>query len=311
VNGDGILDLIASDPLSAYLGNGDGTFQAAVEIGSSFDPTSLVIADFNRDGRPALGAGVATFLNLSRPSPSLTVVSAASFALVPLAPDSFAAAFGLGMTGSAQPLAIGSLQGLTVSVEDSDGTIRSAAIYFASDSQINFLVPANTALGAATVTVTTISGKHLRAQIEIAAIAPALFVVAVTPTTPQNVPGAGASIAAAYVVYVAPGGAQTIEPVLAPENYVGFGTVPIDVSRPGETYLILFGTGFDAASAATTVATVQGVSVPVSYAGAQPTYAGLDQINLLLPPSLAGAGDVSVAVSIGGKAANTALVNIQ
>jgi uncharacterized protein (TIGR03437 family) len=302
MNGDGLADLITSGPLSVALGNGDGTFQTSVELIPYPTSGSLAIADFNRDGMPDIAAtldyfGVAAFLNLSRPSQPLTVVSAASFAIGPLAPDSFAAAFGQGMTGSAQPVAIGSLAGFTVSVEDSAGTSRTATLYFVSDNQVNFLVPANTATGPATVTVTTVSGKKLTAQLQIAAIAPALFVE-------------GSDIAAAYAVYAAPSGAQTIEPVLAAQ-YGSILTVPLDVSQPGETFLILFGTGFDAASAATTVATVQGVSVPVSYAGVQPTDAGLDQINLLLPPSLAGAGDVSVAISIAGQATNTVLVTIQ
>jgi uncharacterized protein (TIGR03437 family) len=50
--------------------------------------------------------------------------------------------------------------------------------------------------------------------------------------------------------------------------------------------------------------------VPVSYAGPQPEYPGLDQVNVLLPRSLRGRGEVNVALTVDGKAANTLRVNV-
>src|ERR1035438_10147577 len=44
---------------------------------------------------------------------------------------------------------------------------------------------------------------------------------------------------------------------------------------------------------------------------AQPQYPGLDQINVLLPPSLAGAGDVVIQVTVDGQAANPGHVTIR
>jgi hypothetical protein len=74
-------------------------------------PGLLVVADFNTDGRldladissvagydSVLYSGIATFLNTSRPSPALTVVSAASFSAGPFAADSLASAFGKGLS---------------------------------------------------------------------------------------------------------------------------------------------------------------------------------------------------------------------
>lgn len=82
INGDGKLDIIAASDggsgtsnvpltsISLLPGNGDGTFQAAQGpylLGMWSDPTSLVVADFNGDGRPdiaASGAGqVAVLFN--------------------------------------------------------------------------------------------------------------------------------------------------------------------------------------------------------------------------------------------------------
>jgi len=51
---------------------------------------------------------------------------------------------------------------------------------------------------------------------------------------------------------------------------------------------------------------IGGVNVPVAYAGAQGFYTGLDQVNVQLPASLAGRGDVPVILSVAGKAADTA-----
>jgi len=67
VNGDGKLDLVvtnecanskscASGSVSVLLGNGDGTFRAAVSYasGGSGTPNSVVVADVNGDGKPDL-----------------------------------------------------------------------------------------------------------------------------------------------------------------------------------------------------------------------------------------------------------------
>jgi hypothetical protein len=54
-NGDGKLDLAvanaSSNKVSIFLGNGDGSFQAAVNYAVGSIPTSVVVGDFNGDGR--------------------------------------------------------------------------------------------------------------------------------------------------------------------------------------------------------------------------------------------------------------------
>lgn len=282
INRDGIPDLVGYSNagvqpggLSVRLGNGDGTFQRDVLIQQA-GPGQIAITDLNLDGLPDVmgmnASGAAAFLDLSAIPPAFTVVSAASFASGPLAPNSIAAAFGRNLA-----------QG-TVSVTDSAGVNRAATVLYGSAGQINFLVPSGAAIGPATVMIGGTTG-----QVQIAAIAPALFTV-------------GANIAAGWAVRVAPGGAQTVAPVFAP---------PIDVSQPGQAYLVLLGTGFDAADLRSAVATVQGVTAQVTYAGKQSTFAGVDQVNLLLPASLAGAGVVTVSVAVGGLPANEVSVRIQ
>jgi len=70
-------------------------------------------------------------------------------------------------------------------------------------------------------------------------------------------------------------------------------------------------TGFDKATAALTAVTIQGASVPVQYAGPQLSFAGLDQIGVLLPQSLAGSGLDTVQVTIGGQIANHVYISIK
>ena len=78
VNGDGILDIVTANGfpgnsfvtggqgVSVLLGNGDGSFQAARTVLATGNPASVVVGDFNGDGKPdivvAFGAGVTGFL---------------------------------------------------------------------------------------------------------------------------------------------------------------------------------------------------------------------------------------------------------
>ena len=104
---------------------------------------------------------------------AVVAVSAASYAPL-LAPDSIAAAFGANMaTGvfvaEALPLPT-ELGGTTVRINDT-----LAPLFFVSPSQINFAIPSDTALGTATVRVTTSSGAVLNGTIEVTNTAPAIF----------------------------------------------------------------------------------------------------------------------------------------
>ena len=69
--------------------------------------------------------------------------------------------------------------------------------------------------------------------------------------------------------------------------------------------VILFGTGWRHRSAPeNTLAYIGGAKATVQYVGAQGSFDGLDQMNILLPRSVAGKGKVDLLVTIDGKAAN-------
>ena len=77
-----------------------------------------------------------------------------------------------------------------------------------------------------------------------------------------------------------------------------------DVST-GDAVLTLFGTGWRGRREAGDVrVTVGGLLATVLLAGAQPEFAGLDQINVRLPGELAGRGEVEIVVEVGGRVAN-------
>lgn len=298
INGDGITDLVVAESASrtaVRAGSGDGTFQPATQILSQYLST-LAIADFNLDGKPDIAGaiqpgGIATLLNLSMRPGTLAVISAASYLAGPFAPDEIVSGFGSNLSNAAPG-------GASVLVHDSAGATREAQVYYASPEQVNFVIPMTTALGAATILVTSPDGAQSSSQVQIAPLAPALS----TEGT--------AGIAAAYAIRVAPDNTQTILPVFAVQGS-GVSVSPIDLSQPGSVYLILFGTGFDAATAASTSVTIAGIQCPVQYAGPQLSFAGFDQVGVLLPPSLAGSGMDAVRVKIAGKQANTVYISVQ
>lgn len=78
-----------------------------------------------------------------------------------------------------------------------------------------------------------------------------------------------------------------------------------------QVYLVLFGTGTQATGTAGTTVTVNGVNAPVPYAVSRNLFTRLDQVNVLLPASLAGKGAVAVQLTAGGIAANLVQVVVQ
>src|SRR5208283_6100187 len=90
-------------------------------------------------------------------------------------------------------------------------------------------------------------------------------------------------------------------------------TAPINLGGSGnQTALVLYATGVRNRAALSDV-TVQigGQSLPAAYGGAAPTFVGLDQINVMLPESLAGSGTVSLSVSVPGESSNVLTVTFQ
>ena len=287
-NGDGIPDIFLSNE-NILVGNGDGTFQLQMlDLPLPFGP--VIAGDFNGDGKLDLGLGTSSgfgvFFNLSRSSALISVVSAADFSFGPMAPHSIASAFGkhlaLSTASGTPPTLPTSLGGTSVSVQDQLGVVSQAEIYFASPGQVNFVLPAGLATGTAVVTIMTSDGQSASTEIQIVPLAATIFMA-----EPSG-------IAVGYAVRVDANNVQTTEPILT-EQGGSFQEVPIDVST-GDVYLILFGTGFDAPTFGVG-AQIGNQDLTASYAGPQTQFPGLDQINILLPKSLAGSGHTFVQLN--------------
>jgi uncharacterized protein (TIGR03437 family) len=215
-----------------------------------------------------------------------------------VAPGSLASLYGKGLAGeslSAQPPYPATLGGVSLSLTDSSGQVFSAPLVYVSPSQINFVVPDGMAPGTAHATVTTGSAAKDLGAPEIGATAPGLF----------SLTGDGKGVAAA----TAADGEGNPVPVFSCSSTTCSATA-INVNG-GPVYLSLYGTGIRNTESGTVQVRANGVSIPVLFAGAQPTFPGLDQINIALPSSLAGAGEVQLELAIGAATSNTVTINVQ
>ena len=234
---------------------------------------------------------------------SVTHVLAAGFRGGALAPDSIATALGTGLanataaaSSSPPPLSLG---GAAISILDAKGAKLQAPIFYASPGQINYLVPAGVAPGAAVVTVQREGGAALDQAVLIAATSPGVFTLN------------AAGLVAAGVLRVT-GGQQSSEDVYRVDASGNVVARPIDLGGAGDqVYLLLYGTGFRAAKTEGVSITIGGQPARVSYAGAQGAFAGLDQVNVPIPPSLARSGDVEIKLTAAGLPANAVRLSIQ
>lgn len=201
------------------------------------------------------------------------------------------------------PLPI-TLGAAAVTVTDSASTSRPAQLYgvFSSAQQVNFVMPAATALGTATIKITGLGGS-LSKQVSITRTAPGLF----------SADGTGTGVYAGQVVYAHADGTQTVDTsaTFDSTNKV-FVPKPVNLSTPGDRiFLVLYGTGIrHRTSDANTTVTVKGVHAP-AISVPQPGTPGLDQVNLQLPASLAGSGPVDIVLAADGQTSNTVSVTIQ
>jgi uncharacterized protein (TIGR03437 family) len=120
----------------------------------------------------------------------------------------------------------------------------------------------------------------------------------------------GSSLAAAIAVQVAANGTQTSQAAFTLNSAGSFSANAIGMGSD-QVYLTLFGTGLAAAGTQGVSATVAGVSAPVLYAGPQGSFTGLDQVNILLPASLTGKGNVNLQITAAGIAANPVQITVQ
>jgi uncharacterized protein (TIGR03437 family) len=237
---------------------------------------------------------------------TLTVVLAGSLDKT-VAPDSIVSVFGESLASSVitagLPLPT-SLGGLTLIFRDAAGD-HPAALAYVSPGQINAVVPSGLAPGSATVILRNAGGDQASGTVTIAAVAPGLLTVDGSPT----------GVAAATVETVHADGSVSAQDVFqcAANKCVA---VPIDLGSDGDqVVLTLFGTGIrhwvTPFFQTTVTVRIAGQDLTPSYAGPQPQFPGLDQVNVTLPASLRGTGNTSVSVVVAGQSSNAVKIQMK
>jgi uncharacterized protein (TIGR03437 family) len=224
---------------------------------------------------------MARYYGVIAPSP----VSSAAAGTNAVAPDSLAALYGANLSGD-------------LSVKDAAGVSRKISPYFSSATQVNFVVPAGTAVGSATF---SFGGQTFEGVLQ--GVVPALFSADATGTgvaaaTALRVNAGNPSLRGNVPVFQCSGPTCTSVPIL-----LGIDT-PI--------YVSFYGTGIRGRSSLSNVnVTIDGQSVPVEYAGPQGQFPGLDQVNVALPLTLRGAGESNVVLIVDGQASNIVTINVK
>jgi uncharacterized protein (TIGR03437 family) len=189
--------------------------------------------------------------------------------------------------------------GTSVSIVDANGATVTAPLISVSPTQLVILVPTTTAPGLAQLTVTNGTATQVASNVEISEVAPGIMTMN------------GLGLPAAQAIQVAADQSQTSQAVYSTNSDGAVVPNPIVMASPGNTYLVLYGSGIAAGGTALTSATVNGLTASVVYAGPAGGANGLDQVNILLPAKAAGAGNVNVQVTTEGIALNPVQVTIK
>lgn len=248
----------------------------------------------------------AHYSGVGRPR-TITVASAASFSATAVASEALATAFGIDLAPATQSAAAfplpTELAQTTVKITDSSGAERLAPLFFVSPVQINYQVPVGMTPGLAAISINRADGGMTTGTVRIAPVTPGLF------TANAN----GYGVAAALALRIKSDDSQIFESIVRFDPGLNkYVAAPIELGDETErVFLILFGTGIRGRSSLAEVnVKLGGVNVPVLYAAEQGTFAGLDQINLRIPRSLAGSGEVDLVLTVDGQTANTVRVKI-
>jgi uncharacterized protein (TIGR03437 family) len=313
--GDGKADLVVFQDRSVVVlpGKGDGTFSPATQpaLRTASYVRMMIALDVDGDRRPdlvtvnAMGTNVVSILTAKpQDAPALRRAVSAASGIAIVSPESLAVLYldkAAGADAGATPPWPTRLGGLSLEIRDAAGTSRPAPLLYVSDTQINFQVPPETALGEAALTIVHDGGSTPAGGMQVDAVAPALFTV-----SPDLMQPAGTG------VMVNPDGTQVPVPVCCDP-------IPLSAAAGRPIYLSFFGTGFHGANSDTVTCSADGIRLPVLYAGPQRT-PGVDQINVQLLPKVLegryceewwGCDPVYVTIRIGGVPANSFWLSVQ
>lgn len=321
-----VLNILSVPSVGAFFASGITTNDEVYGVSVSTDNgTTWRASSFGLPGANALAvsgtnlfAGATATGSVFRSTTQVITnasVSAADYRAVNAhAPEAIASIFGTNLaTAQAAAPSIPlptTLGGTTVTIKDSKGVDRPAPLFFVDKTQVNYQVPAGIATGWAYLTIRSGDGTTSYATANIVPAALSLFTADST----------GTGVPAAYLQRVKANGSQTIEPVGQYDAVAKkWNTLPIDLGPESESvFLVLFGTGVrgsDATQAPVvcyfkTDATTF-IPMVADYAGKQNDFVGVDQINVRLPRSLMGKGEISLYITGSGNTfSNTVKIRV-
>lgn len=223
---------------------------------------------------PVLLAAFPVFTAAAAPSDTVRVLNAASLAGTAVAPGAIVSIFGTGFTNTVAGISDPAhppttLGGVTVTIAG-----LPAQLFYVSPTQINAVVSAAAPPGVQTVVITSPTGTTTASVTIDVNAPPGIFSLSATGTR-------DGAIIDALTYHIGAFSTRT-------------GTA--------STFLSLYTTGANFSTPPTV--TIGGVNVPVTYAGPAPCCVGLQQVNIQLPDSLAGAGRVPVTLHAAGQVSN-------
>lgn len=315
-NGDGKVDLVtfslhgnhAGDAIELLPGKGDGTFGAVIRTDLSASPASgdvTLAADFNRDGNLDLAGQNAVYAGNGDGTFRFPVLLPAIAAVAGnFNGDSMPDIVEYDSTKDGESIRLlvndGSGDGFwTPGVSSATGTWPVAGGSFVSAYGVNLAPKTETA--PANPLPTTLGGirVHLKGNITPGDhLAPLLYV---SPTQINYLLDSSDPITTVSIERV---GSPVQHEAIVDAVSIAPGFFDVKYSATAGEYLTLYGTGFARAttSASSCYVGANPVPVTVTYAGPQMQIDGLDQANILLPASLAGAGVQPVTCVFGDQA---------
>ena len=278
-----------------------GNILAAVSI-SMLNGSTLSGRALAEGGAVSVDTGGGSSATIPTPAGAPAIIStlnAASY-VAPVVAGSIASVFGnnlaIGQASSMAPLP------LPTTLAQSGFAIggHAAPLYFAMATQVNAQVPWELAGQSQTSIVATVNGVVSNNQIvPLAAFAPGIFTtnstgsgqgaILVAPTAQLAAPGSPASRGGYISIFCTGLGAVTNQPATGAAALI----TPLSYTL------------------ATPIVTIGGLGSVVSYSGLAPDFAGLYQVNAIVPPGVSPGNAVTVVISMGNLASNTVTIAVQ
>ena len=252
------------------------------------------------------GSAVSAFAQITN-----TIASVSSASYLPIvSPNSIVSGWGSSLTtttvaadtGTASPTVVlpTVLGNVSLSVRDIKGAQVTPQLYLVSPGQINYVLPDGLNLGPAALTVVS-GSNNFNGPVKVSNVSPALYTA--------DASGTGVPVGTVY--RVAPSNAVTLDSTFNTANLT-FTPKPISLNSSDKVFLVLYGTGIRNHNPNPPVVMVANTVVPTTYAGAQITYPGFDQVNIgPLPVSLAGTGIAVLTLFVDGVPSNAVQIAIR